>query len=176
MKALVPWFPPRLVLLQVPSYQGSPHESSLLPGNGRGHSRPTRSRSDHSLHSTYTTATGGARRPLAEPVVLKSVYVENTGWASQVSRSVDCVILYPTIFEGKCMIRKQLYRLFLERERSPFFGTDYRDLMLSQCFFGSFFCILHSTIPNTDNRLLPSKSEAMPHETIYQTQVDYEFD
>ena len=60
------------------------------------------------------------------------------------------------------MIRKQLYRLFLERERSPFFGTDYRDLMLSQCFFGSFFCILHSAIPNTDNRLLPSKSEAMP--------------
>ena len=67
------------------------------------------------------------------------------------------------------MIRKQLYRLFLERERSPFFGTDYRDLMLSQCFFGSFVCILHSAIPNTDNRLLSSKSEATPHETLYQT-------
>lgn len=162
MKGLVPWFPPRLVLLQVPSYQGSPHESSLLPGNGRGHSRPTRSRSDHSLHSTYTTATGGARRPLAEPVVLKSVYVENTGWASQVSQSVDCVILYPTIFESKCMIRKQLYRLFLERERSPFFGTDYRDLMLSQCFFGSFFCILHSLYRTQTTDSCPPKVKPRP--------------
>ena len=79
------WFQHMCVCLQVPSYQGSPHESSLLPGNGRGHPRPTRSRSDHSLRSTYTTTTGGDRQPLAEPVVLKSVYVVNTGWASQVS-------------------------------------------------------------------------------------------
>ena len=91
------------VCLQVPSYQGSPHESSLLPGNGRGHPRPTRSRSDHSLRSTYTTTTGGDRQPLAEPVVLKSVYVVNTGWASQVSL-INGFQMSVTYVEGKRLI------------------------------------------------------------------------
>ena len=80
---------------QLPSYQTTPHESTIHPNPDRSKADFSlhKNRSDHSISSNTTSRVSTCARPplTSQATVLRSVYIQDTGWASQVL--IKCIMV-----------------------------------------------------------------------------------